>query len=117
MPRAEKDSMGTMQVPDGVYWGAQTQRALLNFPVSGIRLPRRMIAALGLIKQTAAKVNQGLGLMEPKVAKAIVKAAQEVIDGKLDDHFPVDVFQTGSGTSSNMNTNEEIGRASCRERV
>jgi len=108
MPRIEKDSMGTMKVPDGAYWGAQTQRAVENFPISGVRLPRRMIAALGLIKQTAAKVNAGLGLIDVKVKNAIVQAAGEVMEGKLDDHFPVDVFQTGSGTSSNMNTNEVI---------
>ena len=108
MPRIEKDSMGTMQVPDGAYWGAQTQRAVQNFPISGIKIPRRMIAALGLIKQTAAKVNAKLGLIDAKTSSAIIKAAEEVIQGKLDEQFPVDVFQTGSGTSSNMNTNEVI---------
>ncbi|HEQ60585.1 MAG TPA: class II fumarate hydratase, partial [Firmicutes bacterium] len=108
MPRIEKDSMGTMKVPDGAYWGAQTQRAVQNFPISGVRIPRRMIAALGLIKQTAAKVNAGLGLMDSKTSKAIIQAAGEVIEGKLDEQFPVDVFQTGSGTSSNMNANEVI---------
>jgi len=108
MPRIEKDSMGTMKVPDGAYWGAQTQRAVQNFPISGVRIPRRMIAALGLIKKTAARVNAALGLIDLKVKKAIVQAAEEVIEGKLDEQFPVDVFQTGSGTSSNMNTNEVI---------
>lgn len=108
MARIEKDSMGAMQVPDGAYWGAQTQRAVMNFPISGVRLPRRMIAALGLIKRTAAKVNVRLGQIDSKTSKAIVQAATEVIEGKLDDHFPVDVFQTGSGTSSNMNANEVI---------
>lgn len=100
--------MGSMEVPDGAYWGAQTQRAVLNFPISGIRLPRRMIAALGLIKQTAARVNAALGLLDNQICDAIVQTAQEVIDGTLDDQFPVDIFQTGSGTSSNMNANEVI---------
>jgi fumarate hydratase, class II len=108
MPRIEKDSMGQLEVPSDAYWGAQTQRAVQNFPISGIRIPRRLIAALGLIKQTAARVNAELGLIEQPMQDAIVQAAQEVIDGKLDDQFPVDIFQTGSGTSSNMNTNEVI---------
>jgi len=108
MPRIEKDSMGEMTVPDDAYYGAQTQRAVLNFPISGLRLPRYLIQAMGRIKQAAAKVNKDLGLLDAERTDAIVKAAQEVIDGKLDAQFPVDIFQTGSGTSSNMNTNEVI---------
>ncbi|QOJ14610.1 MAG: class II fumarate hydratase [Planctomycetia bacterium] len=106
--RIEKDSMGEMQVPAGAYYGASTQRAVLNFPVSGYRFTRRFIRALGLIKYAAAEANASLGLLDGKVAGLIQKAAREVIDGKLDDHFVVDIFQTGSGTSSNMNANEVI---------
>ncbi len=106
--RIEKDSMGEMQVPANAYWGAQTARAAINFPISGIRFPRRFIRALGLIKKAAALVNRDLGLLEPRLAKAIVRAADEVIEGKLDDHFVLDIFQTGSGTSTNMNANEVI---------
>jgi fumarate hydratase class II len=106
--RIEKDSMGEMTVPASAYYGAQTARALANFPISGLRLPRYMIQALGRIKQAAATVNNELGLLDAERMGGIVEAAQEVIDGKLDDHFPVDIFQTGSGTSSNMNTNEVI---------
>jgi fumarate hydratase class II len=108
MPRIEKDSMGEVAVPDEAYWAAQTQRAVDNFPISGMRLERRMIWALATIKQAAAAVNERLGLLDPERAKAIGEAAGEVASGKLDDHFPVDVYQTGSGTSSNMNTNEVI---------
>ncbi|HZK66575.1 MAG TPA: class II fumarate hydratase [Chloroflexota bacterium] len=107
--RIEKDSMGEMEVPAGAYYGAQTMRAVRNFPISSYRFPRRFILALGLIKRAAAEVNLELGLLEPTVAGAIVQAAQEVVDGKLDDQFVVDIFQTGSGTSTNMNTNEVIG--------
>ncbi|MEE9463959.1 MAG: class II fumarate hydratase [Candidatus Neomarinimicrobiota bacterium] len=107
--RIERDSMGEMRVPDNAYYGAQTQRAVENFPVSGQTIPSGMIRALGMIKWAAAKVNQDLGLLDKKRAHAIMEAAQEVIDGKLDDQFPIDVFQTGSGTSSNMNANEVIG--------
>ncbi|RME41125.1 MAG: class II fumarate hydratase [Planctomycetota bacterium] len=106
--RIEKDSMGEMTVPAGAYWGAQTQRAVENFPVSGYRLGRRFIRALGLIKQAASEVNRELGKLDPERAELIRRAAQEVIDGKLDEHFVLDVFQTGSGTSSNMNANEVI---------
>jgi len=106
--RIERDSMGEMSVPATAYWGAQTQRAVLNFPVSGYRFGRRFIRALGLIKRCAAEVNRELGRLEPELAELIVRAAQEVIDGKLDEHFVVDVFQTGSGTSTNMNANEVI---------
>ncbi|MCW8962327.1 MAG: class II fumarate hydratase [Gammaproteobacteria bacterium] len=106
--RLEKDSMGELQVPADALWGAQTQRAVNNFPISDLRMPRDMIRALGLIKQSAAEVNQGLGLMDEAVAAAITSTAQRVIDGDFDDQFPVDIFQTGSGTSSNMNINEVI---------
>ncbi len=106
--RIEKDSMGDMTVPMNAYWGAQTQRAFENFPISGYRFSRRFIRALGLVKQSAAKVNRELNKLDPERTDLIVKAAQEVIDGKLDDQFVVDIFQTGSGTSSNMNANEVI---------
>jgi fumarate hydratase, class II len=104
----ERDSMGEVAVPAGAYFGAETQRAVANFPVSSWRFPRRFIEALGLIKWAAAEANHELGLLETEIAQAIVEAADEVIEGKLDDHFVVDVFQTGSGTSSNMNANEVI---------
>ncbi|MCZ6877899.1 MAG: class II fumarate hydratase [Acidobacteria bacterium] len=106
--RIEKDSMGEMQVPADSYYGAQTQRAVLNFPISNLRFPRPFIRALGLIKKAAAGTNLELGLLEEGLASAIVQAADEVIEGKLDDQFVVDIFQTGSGTSTNMNTNEVI---------
>src|ERR1700726_1993106 len=106
--RTERDSMGEMQVPIDAYYGASTQRAVLNFPISDLRFPRQFIRALGQIKQAAAQTNEELGLLEPRIAEAIVRAAQEVIDGKLDDHFVLDIFQTGSGTSTNMNANEGI---------
>ena len=106
--RIERDSMGEVKVPAWAYWGAQTQRAVENFPISGLRLPKPMIRALGMIKRYAAEVNRDLGLLDPKLAEAIIQAAEEVIEGKFDDHFPVDIFQTGSGTSSNMNANEVI---------
>jgi len=106
--RVERDSMGEMQVPADAYYGASTQRAVLNFPISDLRFPRQFIRALGQIKQAAAQVNESLGLLEPRVAEAIVRAAQEVIEGKLDSHFVLDIFQTGSGTSTNMNANEVI---------
>jgi fumarate hydratase class II len=106
--RIERDSMGEMKVPRAAYYGAQTQRALENFPISGRRFPRRFVAALGMIKLAAAEVNQELGLLDEKTAGAIRRAAQEVVDGDLDDHFVLDIYQTGSGTSSNMNANEVI---------
>ncbi len=106
--RKERDSMGEMDVPADAYYGASTQRAVLNFPISDLRVPRRMIRALGLIKWAAAQVNRDLGHLEPKQADAIRDAAQEVATGKLDGEFVVDVFQTGSGTSTNMNANEVI---------
>ncbi len=106
--RIEKDSLGEVKVPKDAYWGAQTQRAIENFPISGIRFSRPFIKALGLIKYAAAKVNRDLGYLDDEKAEVIMKAAQEVIDGKLDDQFPLDIFQTGSGTSTNMNANEVI---------
>jgi fumarate hydratase class II len=106
--RIETDSMGEVQVPASAYYGAQTQRAVQNFPISGLRFPRAFIRSLGLIKGAAAKVNLELGFISREVAEAITQAAREVAEGKLDDHFPVDIFQTGSGTSTNMNANEVI---------
>ena len=106
--RTERDSMGEMQVPIDAYYGASTQRAVLNFPISDLRFPRDFIRALGQIKQAAAQVNAELGNIDPALAEGIVKATQEVIDGKLDNHFVLDIFQTGSGTSTNMNANEVI---------
>ena len=110
--RIEKDSMGELKVPADAYYGAQTARAVENFPISGLRFPRTFIQAMGAIKHAAASVNLELGLIDEERAGAIMQAAEEVILGKLDDQFVVDVFQTGSGTSTNMNTNEVIaGRA------
>ena len=106
--RIEKDSLGEVKVPRDAYWGAQTQRAIENFPISGIRFPRPFIKALGLIKYAAAKVNKELGYLDPQLADVIMQAAMEVAEGKFDDQFPVDIFQTGSGTSTNMNANEVI---------
>jgi fumarate hydratase, class II len=106
--RVEKDSMGSLKVPVAALWGAQTQRAVENFPVSGLTMPRAFIRALGLIKASAAEVNATLGTLDPKASKHIVEAALEVAAGQHDAQFPVDVFQTGSGTSSNMNANEVI---------
>jgi fumarate hydratase, class II len=108
--RIEKDSMGEVKVPVNAYYGAQTQRAFDNFPISKIRFNRDFISALGRVKLTAAKVNAELGLLDKKVSQAIQKAAQEVIDGKFDSDFVLDIFQTGSGTSSNMNSNEIIAK-------
>jgi fumarate hydratase class II len=106
--RIEKDSMGPMEVPADAYYGASTQRAVLNFPISDLRFPRRFIQALGLIKLAAARVNMELGLLDKALGEAIAQAAQEVAEGMLDKHFVVDIFQTGSGTSTNMNANEVI---------
>lgn len=108
--RIEKDSMGEVKVPKNAYYGAQTQRAFDNFPVSDIRFSREFISALGLVKKAAAKVNADLGLLDQGISDAIQKAAGEVADGKFDDDFVVDIFQTGSGTSTNMNANEIIAR-------
>ncbi len=106
--RRERDTMGEMVVPLDALYGASTQRAVLNFPISGLRMPRRFIWALGTIKQGAAVVNRDLGLLDPRLAEAIARAAVEVADGRFDDQFPIDVFQTGSGTSTNTNANEVI---------
>jgi len=106
--RTESDSLGEVQVPTDAYWGAQTQRAVENFPISGITFGRRFVRALGVVKKGAAQANRDLGLVDENIADAIVEAADEVIAGDHDDQFPVDVFQTGSGTSSNMNANEVI---------
>ena len=104
--RKEKDSMGDMQIPDDAYYGAQTQRAVENFPISGITISKSMIQALGKIKRSAAIVNHELGLLDDDRKNAIVQAADEIIEGNFDSQFPVDIYQTGSGTSSNMNCNE-----------
>lgn len=106
--RTERDSMGEMEVPTDALYGASTQRAVLNFPISGQRFPRRFIRALALIKLAAAETNAGLGLLEPDAAAAIADAAQEVADGAHDDQFPIDIYQTGSGTSTNTNMNEVV---------
>ncbi|OLB89079.1 MAG: class II fumarate hydratase [Chloroflexi bacterium] len=106
--RIERDSMGEMQVPADAYYGASTQRAVVNFPISGQPMPRRFIRALGMVKRAAAQTNRELGLLPRRRARAVAAAAQEVIDGKLDDQFPIDVYQTGSGTSTNTNANEVI---------
>ncbi len=106
--RVEKDSMGAMQVPADALYGASTQRAVLNFPISGYRFGRPLIRALGLVKWAAVQANRDLGKLDEERTRLIVQASEEVIDGKLDDHFPIDIFQTGSGTSTNMNANEVI---------
>ncbi|MCM8794933.1 MAG: class II fumarate hydratase [Candidatus Omnitrophica bacterium] len=113
--RMEKDSLGEVQVPAEALYGAQTQRAVENFPVSGLRFQRGFIRALGLIKEAAAYVNRELELIEPAVGRAIEEAAKEVSDGKHDEQFPLDIFQTGSGTSTNMNTNEVIAFLASRK--
>ena len=106
--RVEHDSMGELQVPADARWGAQTQRAVQNFPISGLVLPRAFIRALGLIKAAAARVNLDLGMLDAGRAQAIASSAMAVAEGRFDQHFPIDVFQTGSGTSTNMNANEVI---------
>lgn len=106
--RTEQDSMGELQVPAWALWGAQTQRAVENFPISGLCVPRPFIRALGLIKAACARVNCDLGLLDEARAAAIIAAAERVANGEFDKHFPIDIFQTGSGTSSNMNANEVI---------
>ena len=107
--RIETDSMGEMKVPEKAYWGAQTQRAIENFPISDLRFPRRFLRALGMVKLSAAKANSQLGLLDEKLKNIISQAAKEVMDGNYDDQFVLDIFQTGSGTSTNMNANEVIG--------
>lgn len=106
--RPESDSFGVLQVPSDKYWGAQTQRSLINFPIGWEKQPIAIVRALGVIKQACAKANIELGSIDAEVGNTIVKAASEVVEGKLDDHFPLVVWQTGSGTQSNMNANEVI---------
>ena len=113
--RIEHDSMGALEVPSDALWGAQTQRAVNNFPVSGLRMPRQFIRALGLIKWATAAANYDLGLLSTDVTDAVKTAAMEVAEGRHDEHFPIDVFQTGSGTSSNMNANEVIANLASRK--
>ena len=112
--RIEKDSMGELQVPVSALFAAQTQRAVENFPVSGIPLPAAFIRAVALIKQSAAKVNRELGLLDAALGESIIEAAQEIMDGVHLEQFPIDVFQTGSGTSTNMNANEVIATLASR---
>lgn len=106
--RIEKDTMGEVKVPNAAYYGAETQRAIQNFPISGLRLPREFIRAMAIIKLSAARANMQLGILDRKKGEAIASAAKEIMEGALYDQFAVDVFQTGSGTSTNMNTNEVI---------
>ena len=106
--RIEKDSMGEMSVPENAYYGAQTARALENFPISDVRFPRRFIKAMGIIKSAATRANIELGDLDGRIGNAIIAAAEEVVAGKLDKEFVLDIFQTGSGTSTNMNANEVI---------
>jgi len=110
----ERDSMGEMSVPESALYGASTQRAVLNFPVSGWRFSRPFIRALGLLKWAAAQANHDLGLLDAERSALIVQAAEEVAEGKLDEHFPLDIFQTGSGTSTNTNANEVISNRCCQ---
>src|SRR3989454_5810321 len=106
--RIERDSMGEVAVPANALYGAQTQRAVENFPISDLRFPREFIRAIALVKLAAARANMELGLLDKRIGNAIVSAARETADGKLDEHFVLDIFQTGSGTSTNMNANEGI---------
>ena len=106
--RTETDALGSVEVPAHRYWGAQTQRSLDNFPIGGHRMPRALLRALGMIKKTVATIHEDLGLLDSQIAGAIRSAAGEVIDGTLDDHFPLVVWQTGSGTQTNMNVNEVV---------
>src|SRR6202522_802654 len=106
--RTETDSFGPIEVPADRYWGAQTQRSLQNFKIGGERMPAPVVHALGVVKRAAAITNVGLGQLDAKLGNTIAAAAQEVIDGKHDEHFPPVVWQTGSGTQSNMNANEVI---------
>ncbi|HSL33220.1 MAG TPA: class II fumarate hydratase [Candidatus Limnocylindrales bacterium] len=112
--RTERDSMGEMEVPADALYGASTQRAVLNFPISGRPLPRGFLRAMGLVKQAAAETNGKLGLLADDLAAAIAEAAREVADGDYDEHFPIDIYQTGSGTSTNTNFNEVIARVASR---
>ena len=106
--RTERDSIGSIEVPSDKYYGAQTQRSYENFKIGSERFPREFIRAYGILKKAAAKVNHDFGNLETKIMNAIQSASEEVIDGKLDDHFPLVVWQTGSGTQTNMNFNEVI---------
>src|SRR5215813_7545098 len=106
--RTETDTFGPIQVPADRYWGAQTQRSLENFKISGERMPLALVHAFGVVKKAAALANMKLKDLDPKLGEAIANASQEVIEGKLDDHFPLVVWQTGSGTQTNMNANEVI---------
>ena len=106
--RTETDSMGTIEVPDDVYWGAQTARSLIHFNIGEDRMPPELIRAIGILKKAAALVNNDLGKLPKEKAELISAAADEVIAGKLNDHFPLRVWQTGSGTQTNMNANEVI---------
>src|ERR1051325_4356745 len=106
--RTETDSMGAIEVPNDRYWGAQTARSLIHFKIGPDKMPRSVIRAMGLLKLACAEVNRDLGKLPAQDASLIIQAAQEVIDGRLDDHFPLSVWQTGSGTQSNMNANEVI---------
>ena len=113
--RIERDSMGELQVPADALYGAQTQRAVENFPISGIHMPRAFIRALGLIKAACAIANHGLSLLDPDITTAIQQCAERVASGEVDDHFPIDIFQTGSGTSTNMNANEVIAHLASQQ--
>ena len=106
--REEKDTMGIIKVPDNVLWGAQTQRSLQNFKISNEKIPNELINALALVKRVAAKVNNDLGLLSSNKASAIIQAADEVIQGNHNNEFPLVVWQTGSGTQTNMNMNEVL---------
>jgi fumarate hydratase class II len=106
--RTETDSFGPLEVPSENYWGAQTQRSVINFPIGWEQQPVAIRRALGVIKQAAAEVNMEMGLLDPAIGRAIVQAASEVAEGQWDDEFPLVVWQTGSGTQSNMNANEVI---------
>ncbi|MGH9046621.1 MAG: lyase family protein, partial [Acidimicrobiales bacterium] len=106
--RIETDSMGEMEVPTDRYWGAQTARSLHHFPIGDATIPRPVIRAFGVLKGASAKVNADLGKLDPRLGDLIGRAAAEVADGRLDDHFPLKIFQTGSGTQTNMNANEVI---------
>src|SRR5437867_13088862 len=103
--RVESDTMGEVKVPNSAYYGAQTQRAVENFAISGIRLPKEFIRAMALVKLAAARANIQLGLLEPKKGEAIVSAAKDVVEGSLYEQFGVDIFETGSGSSNNINVN------------
>ena len=111
--RTEKDTMGEIKLPDDSYYGAQSQRAFKNFQISNIKISRPMIASIAMIKRSAAIVNNKLNLLDTSIKDAIVHASDEVIQGKFDNQFIVDIYQTGSGTSSNMNANEVIANRAC----